>query len=247
MKTSGNGIISTTALISPKPRSMGLRNGPLWCIETITYILRLIKQLFDINQKWFQCHQFSAGWRHEQQLQVKSSEHHFGKVETKANTFHTQLLLFSCWVWLFATPWTAARQASLSITNSQSFLKLTLSQWCHPNISSSVSPFSIFPSPQSFPASGSFPVRQFFASGGQSTGASASVFLKNIQGLFPIGLTGSFSSLSKGFSWVFSSTIWKQFFSLTQTIIGTSIPHFQQWIDYPDRKSVRKHWTETIH
>ena len=124
MKTSGNGIISTTALISPKPRSMGLRNGPLWCIETITYILRLIKQLFDINQKLFQCHQFSAGWRHEQQLQVKSSEHHFGKVETKANTFHTQLLLFSCWVWLFATPWTAARQASLSFTITRSFLRL---------------------------------------------------------------------------------------------------------------------------
>ena len=70
-------------------------------------------------------------------------------------------------VWLFVTPWTAACQASLSITNSQSLLKLCpLSQWCHPTISSSVIPFSFCL--QSFPASGSFPMSQFFVSGGQS-------------------------------------------------------------------------------
>ena len=65
-----------------------------------------------------------------------------------------------------------------------------LSQWCHPTISSSVIPF---PScPQSFPASGSFPVSQFFTSGGQSIGvsASASVVPMNIQDWFPLGLTG---------------------------------------------------------
>ena len=62
--------------------------------------------------------------------------------------------LLSC-VWLFVTPWTAALQASLSITNSQSLLKfMSLSRWCHPTISSSVVPFSSHL--QSFPASGSF-------------------------------------------------------------------------------------------
>ena len=64
-----------------------------------------------------------------------------------------------------------------------------LSQWCHPTISSSVIPFSC---PQSFPASGSFPMIQFFVSGGQSTGvsASASVLPMNIQDWFPLGWTG---------------------------------------------------------
>ena len=65
-----------------------------------------------------------------------------------------------------------------------------LSQWCHPIISSSVVPFSSFH--QSFPASGSFPVSQLFASGDQNTGASAlaSVLSMIIQGWFPLGLTG---------------------------------------------------------
>ena len=65
-----------------------------------------------------------------------------------------------------------------------------LSRWCHPTISSAVTPFSLFP--QSFPASGSFPVSQLFASGGQSIGASASasVLSMNIQGWFPLALTG---------------------------------------------------------
>ena len=71
---------------------------------------------------------------------------------------------------LFVTPWNAARQASLSITNSQSLLKLmsikSVMPSNHPTISSSVVPFSSHF--QSFPASGSFPVSQFFPSGGQS-------------------------------------------------------------------------------
>ena len=89
------------------------------------------------------------------------------------------------WVWLFVTPWTAAYQASLSFTNSWSLLKLmSKSWWCHPTISSSVVPF--FSCLQSFPALGSFPVSQFFASGGQSIGvsASASVLPMNIQNWF---------------------------------------------------------------
>ena len=69
-------------------------------------------------------------------------------------------LLFShCYARLFAAPWTAAHQISLSFTISQSLLKLmSIDEWCHPNISSSVAPFSS--SPQSFPASGSFPMSQ---------------------------------------------------------------------------------------
>ena len=80
----------------------------------------------------------------------------------------TELLSSVQWlsrVRLFATPWTASRQASLSITNSQSLLKLrSMSRWCHPAISVSVVPFSSCP--QSFPASGSFQMSQFFASHG---------------------------------------------------------------------------------
>ena len=75
-------------------------------------------------------------------------------------------------VWLFVTPWTAARQASLSFTTWICSNSCPLSQWCHPTISSSVTPFSSCP--QSLPASGSFPIGQLFASGGQSFGASAS-------------------------------------------------------------------------
>ena len=69
-------------------------------------------------------------------------------------------------VQLFATPWTAARQASLSSTNSRSWPS---SRWCYKNISSSDVPFSSCL--QSFPALDSFPISQFFTSGGQSTGA----------------------------------------------------------------------------
>ena len=89
-----------------------------------------------------------------------------------------------------ATPWTAAHQASLSITNSWSLPKsCPLSQWCHPIISSSVLPFSSCP--QSFPASGSFQMSQLFTWGGQSTGVSAStsVLPMNTQYWSPLGWT----------------------------------------------------------
>ena len=83
-----------------------------------------------------------------------------------------------------------------------------LSQWCHPTISSSVFHFSSCP--QSLPASGSFPMTQLFASGGQSIEASASVLPMNIQGWFPLGLTDFISLLSRGFSRVFASTtVWE--------------------------------------
>ena len=86
----------------------------------------------------------------------------------------------------------------------------SLSWWCHPTISSSVIPFSACL--QSFPASGSFPMNQLFASGGHSIGvsASASILPMHIQDWFPLRLTGWISLLSKELSRVFSSTtVWR--------------------------------------
>ena len=97
--------------------------------------------------------------------------------------------LLSC-VHFFVTPWTAAYQASLFITCSRSLANLCpLSWWCHPTISSSIVPFSSHL--QSFPASGYFPMSQFFASCGQSIGVSTStsVLTMNIQDWFPLGQT----------------------------------------------------------
>ena len=84
-----------------------------------------------------------------------------------------------------------------------------LSQWCHPTISSSVIPFSSCP--QSFPASGSFPTSQFFASGGQSIGVSAStsVLPVNTQDSSPLRWTGWISLQSKGLSRIFSKPQFK--------------------------------------
>ena len=102
---------------------------------------------------------------------------------------------FSCSVIrLFVTSWTAALLASLSITNSWNLFKLMSIESVMPsNLSSSVVPFSSCL--QSFLASGSFPMSQFFTSGGQSIGslASASVVPMNIQNWFPLGLTGLIS------------------------------------------------------
>ena len=89
------------------------------------------------------------------------------------------------------------------------------SQWCYLTIASSVASFSLCP--QSFPVSRSFPISQLFTSGGQSIGASASTLVlpMNIQGWFPLGLTGLISLMFKGLSRVFSSTTCQkhQFFS----------------------------------
>ena len=127
---------------------------------------------------------------------------------------------------LFATPRIAARQASLSITNSWSLLKLMSIESVMPSnhlilcrpLSSSL---------QSFPASGSFLMSQLFASGGQSIGASASaaVLPMNIQDWSPLGLTGWISLQSKGLLRVFPNTIVQkhQFFG----------PQFSLWSNSP--------------
>ena len=104
-----------------------------------------------------------------------------------------------------------ARLPSLSQSPGVCSNSYPLSRWCHTPILSSVIPFSSCL--QSFPASRSFPMSQLFTSGDQSIGAS-SVLPMNIQGWFPLGLTGLISLQSKGFSRVLSSTtVWRcQFF-----------------------------------
>ena len=114
-------------------------------------------------------------------------------------------------VQLFVTPWTAAHQASCpSPTLGACSNSCPWSRWCHPIISSSIFPLSS--SLQSFPASGSFPVSQFFTSGGQRIGvsASASVLPMNIQDWLPLGWPGWISFQSKGLSRVFSNTTVKK-------------------------------------
>ena len=113
-------------------------------------------------------------------------------------------------VWLFATPWTASRQAFLLITNSWSYQNShPLSRWCHQTISSSHL--------QSFPASGSFQMSQLVASGGQNIGVSASTsdLPMNTQDWSPLGWTDWISLQPNGLSRVFSSTTAQkhQFFS----------------------------------
>ena len=112
-------------------------------------------------------------------------------------------------VQLFATPWTAARQTSCSSPTPGVYSNsCPLSWWFHLVISSSDVPFSSCL--QSFPAPGSFSKSQLFASGGQSieASASASVLPMNIQGLFPVGLTGLITLLFKGFSRVCCQWVW---------------------------------------
>ena len=110
-------------------------------------------------------------------------------------------------VWLFATPRTTACHASLSFTISWSLLKLMSIESVMPS-TPLVLCCPLSSCLQSFPASGSFPRSQFFVSGDQSFGASASpsVLPMIIQDWFPLGLTGLISSQSKGLSRVFSNT-----------------------------------------
>ena len=138
--------------------------------------------------------------------------------------------LLSC-VWLFVTPWTAACQASLSITNSWSSLKFMSVESVMPsNHLILCCPLlflpSIFPSIRAFPNESAVRIRW------QSIGASASasVLPVSIQGWFPLRLIGLISLLSKGLSRVFSSiTVPKhQFFSMLPSLWSSS--HIQTWL-----------------
>ena len=129
---------------------------------------------------------------------------------------------------LFATPWTAICQASLSFNSRVCSNSCPLSWWCHPTISSTV---SVTPPPAlSLSQHQSLPMSQIFTSGGQHTRASASILPVAIQGWFPLGLTGLISLLSKGFSRVFSNpTVWKhQFFSVQPSLWSNS--HIRPWL-----------------
>ena len=179
---------------------------PCWCCEIIEKCCK------DILAVW------ASNW-----LQVSTPLHLEGY-------FRLMLMMLSIWAWNKEDKKASCCLVSKSCSafcdpidcNTPGFPVLhclllcsnsfPLSWWCHPTISSSVTHFSSCP--QSFPASGCFPVSWLFISGGQSTAASASVLPVNIQDWFPLGLTGLISLLSKGLSGVFSSTIWKhQFFS----------------------------------
>ena len=148
------------------------------------------------------------------ELQLQLNEYS-GLISFRIDRFHFTLLLFgefqfssvqsfSC-VRLFATPWTTACQASLSISNTWSLLKQMCIESVMPSIiSSSVISFSSCL--QSFPAWGSFRMSQLFASGAQSIEISASVLLMNTQDWSPLGWTGWISFQSKRLSRVFSDT-----------------------------------------
>ena len=132
---------------------------------------------------------------------------------------------------LFATPWTAVHQASLSFPISQSLLKLMSIELVMPfNHLILCHPFSSCP--QSFPASGSFQMSQFFTSGGQSirVSASASVLPMNTQDWSCLGWTGWISLQSKGLSRVFSNTTVQkhQFFGAQLSLQSNS--HIHTWL-----------------
>ena len=144
-------------------------------------------------------------------------------------------------VWLFGTPWTTpphepqcmARPPCPSPTPGVHSNSCPSSWWCHPIISSSVVPFSSCP--QSFPASGSFQISQFFASGGQIIGTSASVSVPpmGIQDWFPLGWIGLISLQSNGLSRVFSDTTVSKHQSFSSQLFLWSNSH----IRWP------KHWS----
>ena len=129
-----------------------------------------------------------------------------------------------------ATPWTAARQASLSITNSQSSPKpMSIESVMPSNHLILCRPFSSCP--QSFPASGSFPVSQLFASDGQRIGfsASTSVLPMNTQDWSPLGWTGWISLQSKGLSRVFSNTTVQKHSFFCAQLSWKSNSHIHTW------------------
>ena len=132
--------------------------------------------------------------------------------------------LLSC-IWFFATSWTAVCQAFLSFTNSWSLLKfLSIESMIPSNHLILCHPLLLLPS--IFSSIGSFPRSHFSASSGQSIGASASTSIlpMNIQGWFPLGLSGLISSLSKWLSRAFSSTtVQKHHFFRTQPSLWSNL------------------------
>ena len=146
---------------------------------------------------------------------------------------HTQLVQFSCSVMSVSLRPHGLQHARLpcpSLAPGACSNSCPLNRWCHCTISSSVVLFSS--RLQSFPASGSFPMSQFFTSGGQNIGAlaSASVLPMDIQEWLPLGLTGLMSLLSKGLSRVFSNTTVQKhhFFGPLLSLVSNS--HIHTWL-----------------
>ena len=132
-------------------------------------------------------------------------------------------------VWLFMTPWTAALQVSLSVTNSQSLLKLMSVESVMPSNHLILCRPLLLP-PSIFPASGSFQMSQFFTSGSQSIGASALVLQMNIQDWFLLGWTDWISLQSKGVSRVFSNTTVQKHQFFGAQLSSHSISHIHTWL-----------------
>ena len=161
-------------------------------------------------------------------MDKSKSWHNFSKFEEETSS--TKSVQFSCHVQFLATPWITAFQASLSITNSRSSLRLmSIKLGMHPAISSSVVPFSCCP--QSLPASGSFPVSQLFTWGAQSIGVSASALPVNIHDWSALGWTGWISLQSK---WLSETSPTPQFKSINFSALS--------FLHSPIVTSICDHW-----
>ena len=174
-------------------------------------------------QNWDPERDVSVQFRRQERICVLALSSHSGGISSSVQ-------LLYC-VWLFVTPCTAADQASLSTTNSQSLLKFMSIESVMPSKHLILCcPLLLLPS--IFPASVSFTVTQFFASGGQSieVSASATVLPMNIQDWFPLEWTGFISLKSKGLSRVFSNTIVQkhQFFGTQFSLYSSS--HIHTWL-----------------
>ena len=133
--------------------------------------------------------------------------------------------------WTLSSQWTAARQALMSITNSQSLLKFVSIPSVMPSKHLILCRPLLLP-PSIFPSIRVFPMSQFFASGGQSIGVSAStsVLLMNIRDWFPLGWTSWISLESKGLTRIFSNTrvLKQQIFSAQLALLSNS--HIHIWL-----------------
>ena len=164
---------------------------------------------------------------------IQSPYNHIKKLPFWFNQYLLLLLVvhWLSWVWLFGPQ--GLQHSTLpcpSLSPRVCSDSCPFGQWCFLTIYLSASPFCSWP--QSFPASGSFPMSWLFTSGGQTIGASASasVLPVNIPGWYPLGVSGLVSLLSKGLSRVFSSTtIWKHQFLATR-LSSWPNSHIHTWL-----------------
>ena len=157
--------------------------------------------------------------------------------------FNPTLLYFCSFIVTFSSVQFSGSVVSNSVTPTPGVFSNSRpwNQWCHPTTSSSVIPLSSCL--QSFPASGSFLRSQFFASGGQNIGASASVLPMNIQDWFPLGWTGWISLQSKGLSRVFFSSV-----QFSGSVVPNSLqPHESQHTRPPCPSQLQEFTQNHVH